>query len=294
MARTVRFLKESQKEFQKVFSGLCRTWSSWQAWSDFVELSAISISNALDHDSPDRMKREERYLQVFNSYPPSEQSIFSKLLYITAEALEANPDQDFLGEMFMGMELSNHWKGQFFTPYNVCRMIGEMQLNDAETLVEKRGWFGIQDPCCGAGALLIAARNVLSRAHIGHTCALFVAQDIDYTAGLMCYIQLSLLGCAGYVVIADSILHPLTGPSSLLPIFQPEHDVWFMPMFYDQTWQHRILWAQMELLLGSLRKEPAEGGQDGPQAAQTPSPAPVPAAEEPPRVVGAGGQLSLF
>ena len=286
MARTVRFLKDSQKEFQKVFSELCRTRNSWQAWSDFVELSAISISNALDHESADRKKREERYLQVFNSYSAAEQGIFPPLLYLTAEAL--------LGEMFMAMELSNHWKGQFFTPYNVCRMMGEMTLADAQALVEKRGWFGIYDPCCGAGALLIAARNVLSRAHIGHTCALFVAQDIDYTAGLMCYIQLSLLGCAGYVVIADSILHPLTGPSSLLPIFQPEHDVWFMPMFYDQTWQHRILWAQMELLLGSLRKEPAEGGQDGPQAAQTPSPAPVPAAEEPPLVVGAGGQLSLF
>ena len=67
MARTVRFLKDSQKEFQKVFSELCRTRNSWQAWSDFVELSAISISNALDHESADRKKREERYLQVFNS-----------------------------------------------------------------------------------------------------------------------------------------------------------------------------------------------------------------------------------
>ena len=28
---------------------------------------------------------------------------------------------------------------------------------------------------------------------------LFVAQDIDLTVGLMCYIQLSFLGCAGYV-----------------------------------------------------------------------------------------------
>lgn len=233
-------------------------------------------------------------MQIIRTYLPAEQEVFSKLLFLTVEALEAEPDQDFLGEMFMGLELCNHWKGQFFTPYNVCRMMAEMKLDDAEALIKKRGWLGINDPCCGAGALLIAARNALARRNIGHTSALFVAQDIDRTAALMCYIQLSLLGCAGYVVIADSILYPVTGPSPILPCFTPEQDVWFMPMFYDKTWQYRILWAQMDLMIGMCREKTAQEGQDGPQAAPPPPPAQDVAEDEPPLVEAAGGQLSLF
>ena len=33
---------------------------------------------------------------------------------IVVEALERNPEQDFLGELYMELELGNHWKGQVF------------------------------------------------------------------------------------------------------------------------------------------------------------------------------------
>ena len=110
------------------------------------------------------------------------------------EALDDEPDQDFLGEMFMGLNLGNHWKGQFFTPYNICRMMSEITVTDLEARIEKNGWVGIHDPCCGAGALLIAARNTMVRNKLGPAVALYVAQDIDRTAALMCYLQLSLFG----------------------------------------------------------------------------------------------------
>jgi hypothetical protein len=61
----------------------------------------------------------------------------------------------------------------------------------------------------------------------------------------MCYIQLSLLGCAGYVVIADSICNPICGASPLLPVIKADQDFWFMPMIYDEVWQGRIAWEQM-------------------------------------------------
>ncbi len=45
----------------------------------------------------------------------------AKCFAIVVEALERNPEQDFLGELYMELELGNHWKGQFFTPYCVCK-----------------------------------------------------------------------------------------------------------------------------------------------------------------------------
>ena len=99
----------------------------------------------------------------------------------------------------------------------------------------------ILDCACGAGAILIAAANVLRCNKINYQRnALFVAQDIDRTVGLMCYIQLSLLGCSGYVVIGDSITNPIIG-EPLYPIEQSGQEWWYMPMFNTADWSFRRL-----------------------------------------------------
>ena len=47
--------------------------------------------------------------------------IAAEILNIIVMALENEPEQDFLGKMYMNLNLGNHWKGQFFTPYNICK-----------------------------------------------------------------------------------------------------------------------------------------------------------------------------
>lgn len=93
------------------------------------------------------------------------------------------------------------------------------------------------------------------RKKLGPTSALYVAQDIDRTAALMCYIQLSLLGCAGYVVVADVFRDPLVGlgKSPLLIAPTPEQELWLTPAFYDEIWPARIQWEKMRLTLKRLR-----------------------------------------
>ena len=241
------FRTADQKGFIGLFDGLCMRRHVWQAWGDFVEACAIAVSNSCDKVSPDRGKREERYRQIMAGYEPKEQEIFPQLFGALTEALEQNPDQDFLGDMFMRLELGSHWHGQFFTPYNLCRAIAEIQMGDAQERIQTRGWVSINDCACGAGALLIAARNVMMRAGQDWSSqALFVAQDIDRTAALMCYLQLSLLGCARYVVIADSLRYPITG-SLLRPTPAPEQDIWYTPTLYlSPVWGYRMLWERIE------------------------------------------------
>lgn len=256
MAKVIRHLRDEQKEFHKVFSGLCESKSSWQVWADFVECAAIGISNAVDHESKTSKEREARYVRIMKTYTKAEREAFCNLFALMVDALEANPNQDFLGEMFMALELGNHWKGQFFTPYHLCEFIAKCSLQDVETYIERRGWVGVMDPACGAGALLIAARNEFARKGIGYRQTLFVCQDIDHVAGLMCYIQLSLLGCAGYVVVADSICNPICGASPLLPVVKADQDFWFMPMIYDEVWQGRIAWEQMIRAVDLMAQRP--------------------------------------
>lgn len=236
MAKVVRHLRDSQMEFQKVFSQLCNTKSSWQAWSDFVEMTAIAISNRFEIREKVKQDREKRYLDIIGQYSKSEQKIFPELIAILVQALERECEQDFLGEMFMALELGSHWKGQFFTPYSICKMMSAINVQDVKDKVGEKGYVTVNDPACGAGATLIAARNLLELSGVGGTQAFFVGQDIDRTAAMMCYIQLSLLGCAGYVVIADTLIHPVTGPM-LWPNLTEHQDAWFMPLnFTDPTW----------------------------------------------------------
>ena len=121
----------------------------------------------------------------------------------------------------------------------------------SDPAAENAGFFSVSDPACGAGALLIAFANLCRRKNICyHDKVLFVAQDIDLIAGLMCYIQLSFLGCAGYVVIGNTITEPSTAYDrrGLLPA-GPQSRIWYTPFFSTDIWYLRRQWAQIELLM---------------------------------------------
>ena len=162
-------------------------------------------------------------------------------------ALENNLEQDFLGKMYMDLELSSHWKGQYFTPYELCQMMAEMTLGDrVQEEVEQKGYITISDPACGAGATLIAAANLLKRKGINfQNHVLFVGQDIDRVVALMCYIQLSLIGCPGYIAVADTLTHPLCG-TVFAPLEEKGQELWYMPMFATQTWGMRRMFDSLE------------------------------------------------
>ena len=290
VAKAVRYLKPSQSEFQKLFSTLCGSRSDWQVWSDFITMSATAISNTFDREGPTHDERKRQYMELSHGYTKDELDILARLLSTIVMALEDDPRQDFLGEVFQGLGLNSHWKGQFFTPYHICEFMAEITLGNAETEIRKKGWIGINDPACGAGALLIAARNAMVKRGLPGSGVLFAAQDIDRTAALMCYIQLALLGCAGYVIIGDSLLHPPTG-HALCPNPNPELDVWYLPMFYEQTWHYRRIWHSLNAVLRSERPHAAPKELPQPrQAVVMPAqPLPAPAFSE-----TAAGQLMLF
>lgn len=281
MGNALRHLRgESQKNIVKLMQGLEGRHSRWEVWQDFIVMSAASIANALG--GPHKESREKEYLARAKKYSAREMETFSEMLFEVMEEIERDPDQDFLGELFMSLNLGNEWKGQFFTPYSVCRLMSTISFSgDFENKVEEKGWASVNDPACGAGALLIAFANECRRQHINYqTSVLFVAQDIDFLAGCMCYIQLSLLGCPGYVVIGDTLTHPATSIDrrGLIPVDGP--NVWYTPMYFRDVWHWRKIWAQMDLMF----KAPP------PQEEIPPAPHP----EEQTLVTAENGQLTFF
>ena len=171
-------------------------------------------------------------------------------------ALEENSEQDFLGNIFMKLELGSHWHGQFFTPYNICELMAEINSDNLKQQIEEKGWISVNDCACGAGATLIAAANVFRKHDVNfQDHALFVAQDVDRIAGMMCFIQLSLIGCPGYVVIANSLTSPLTGNSALFPEEKEEQEFWYTPMWFSDVWNMRRAWNLMDLMFRKMSNE---------------------------------------
>ncbi len=211
-----------------------------------MSMIACSISNAVDRTPEHFERREKEYMSCLERMGSNE--LLSQLFGIIVTALENEPEQDFLGKMYMNLELGNHWKGQFFTPYNVCKMMSEITCGDADRRIEEQGYISINDPACGAGATLIAAVNSLKNGkHNFQNHVLFVGQDIDRIVGMMCYIQLSLLGCAGYISIGNSLTNPLTG-DVLFPQEREGQELWFMPMFQSEVWAMRRMFHAMDRL----------------------------------------------
>lgn len=137
--------------------------------------------------------------------------------------------------------LDKEHNGQIFTPYHVCELMAEMTMDNTVKKVEQDGYISINDPCCGAGATLIAgihaARKQLEKANLNYqNHLLVVAQDIDETVALMCYIQLSLLGVAGYVKVGNSLTEPMTGNDN-------KENYWFTPMYFSNVWVLRRIFG---------------------------------------------------
>ena len=147
---------DHKKEFIKLFNKLIYTRNSYEVWSDFVIMSACSISNAIDKIHCD--EREKLYLSMMKKYKSvEEQNTFSDMLSEVVSALDDNPEQDFLGAVFMELGLGNKSNGQFFTPYHVSKFMAAINLFDMYDDINEKGYATIHDSCCGAGVMLIAA-----------------------------------------------------------------------------------------------------------------------------------------
>ena len=239
----IRLNTEHQKGIYERFRYLSDRYGRWEVWADFITMSACSLCLS------DRQKREKEYANIVHRYRPEEVQKFAEMFALTVEALERDPNQDFLGDLFMRFDLGNTWKGQFFTPYNVCQCMASLTAGNLGNQLEQQPWVSVCDPAVGAGALLIAFAQECLRQKVNYqSSVLFVGQDIDRTAAMMSFVQLSLLGCPGYIVVGDSLLHPMTGPSVLLPVPQEGQEIWHTPMFFSDIWQLRIAAERIKIL----------------------------------------------
>ncbi len=162
-------------------------------FDDFVEMAALAVRNAVDHQARDQ--REERYRRIAQQYSGEQLKRFSQALALVTLEMESEPC-DVLGRLFMELDLGNQRLGQFYTPYDLARLIAGMTV-DRHTItsqIARDGFVTVHEPACGAGAFLIALCDQVQQAGANPQTQLHVtAEDVAAEAVHMAYIHLSLL-----------------------------------------------------------------------------------------------------
>lgn len=192
--------KDYIKKFISKLSNLDRSRSVSTIFNDFLTLSCCSLAQTVYRSDI----LEQKYLNIIKTYTKEKAEEFSKLLAFLVLGLEQE-SQDFLGQVYMSLNLGSQANGQYFTPYSVSKFMAEINFTEIESL-QNNQLITLSEPCCGSGALIIAFAQTLREHNINYQQKLFVeAIDISEMCFKMTYIQLSLLGIPAKVIQGDSL-----------------------------------------------------------------------------------------
>lgn len=95
---------DHKKQFLSLFNETARYHHRQKVFRDFITLAAISIHNGIRLDDA----LDQEYWETVRQYEAEDADWMALLL---AEV------GDFLGSLYMQLELGDSYRGQFFTPY---------------------------------------------------------------------------------------------------------------------------------------------------------------------------------
>lgn len=248
--------KTEAEELDVLVRGCKQSYAEWDAlylrggndpfWADGVNLGLVrnhiiyfkreieKLCSHLGREPPEIVRRElppevpNDYMDIAGKYSEKERMQFAEMSSFIILALEDNPEQDFLGGIYNELNLCDKRLGQVLTPYSLACSICNMEQANLVDLIREKHIISVADPCCSPGCLLIAYANEARKKDIDfQNRILFVGQEIDRTAALMGYIQLSLLGCAAYIKVGNSLTDPLVYGDI------KSGNVWFTPYYFS-------------------------------------------------------------
>jgi type I restriction-modification system DNA methylase subunit len=221
--RQMLSIDDARRKFIAVFRDTARNLRRWEVFSDFITLAASELDLA-------RIRTPENIEQsrvICAKYSEGDISHLHTLFCLMVCALEAK-FHDFLGAIFMELELGDDRNGQYFTPYHVQSLMARLLMPDVELTIRREGFVTVSDPASGAAGMIVAYAGVLLEAgynpseHMFGSCI-----DIDPIAADMAFIQLSLLGIPAEVVTGNTLTMQL-------------NRVRYTPVYYINNFEKRL------------------------------------------------------
>ncbi|MDC9595161.1 SAM-dependent DNA methyltransferase [Xenorhabdus sp. IM139775] len=165
-----------QNTFITLFNQTARGHSRYQVFRDFCYCAMAAIHNRYCYSD----ELEQFYLKTIKKYDRDDIDRIVQLFSLVVLGLAREPC-DFLGRVFMLLELGDKHLQQFFTPWEVTRMMAKIQFQDVSALLQEKPFVTLHEPACGSGCMTLAV------------------------AAVMAYIQLSLTGIPAQVTIGDAL-----------------------------------------------------------------------------------------
>lgn len=196
-----------------------------QVFRDFCELAAIAMRNSVDARGYDQ--REARYLEIVKGYTSEEANRFAEVLAGLALQLE-DGFSDALGHLYMSLDLGNESLGQFFTPFEVSRVMARMTVGTLTAQLAEKDFVSVHEPAVGSGGMVIALAEALLEEDVNYQQVLHATcWDVDITAVHMTFIQATLLNIPAVVVHGNTLT-------------MEQHDVWPTPAHVIGGWDARL------------------------------------------------------
>ena len=230
----------NRNKFVSVFKDTGRHRHRWEVFSDFLALAASELDIA-GIRTPQSI---ERCRKICERYEPSDIEKMHELFSLMVSALEAK-FHDFLGAIFMELELGDGGRGQYFTPYSVQTLMARMLMPGITETIRREGIITVSDPASGSAGMLIAYAECLLEADINPSVHMFGSCiDIDPVAADMAFIQLSLLGIAAEVITGNTLTMQLSR-------------VRYTPVYYLNNFEEKLAsQARIKAMLNFIRGMP--------------------------------------
>ncbi|MGX9838953.1 N-6 DNA methylase [Enterobacter dykesii] len=216
-------IDQARRQFISVFRDTARSLRRWEVFSDFITLAASELDMARIRT----LENIEHSREICSKYGESDISNLHTLFCLMVCALEAK-FHDFLGAIFMELELGDDRNGQYFTPYHVQSLLARLLMPDVDETIRREGFVTVSDPASGAAGMIVAYAEYLLEAgynpseHMFGSCI-----DIDPVAADMAFIQLSLLGIPAEVVTGNTLTMQL-------------NRVRYTPVYYINNFEKRL------------------------------------------------------
>ncbi|PCI98732.1 MAG: hypothetical protein COB14_07490 [Alphaproteobacteria bacterium] len=198
-------IQEKKKEFIKIINNLDSSKNRQENFRNFCEMAYYALAKAaVNKETADKF--EDRYMSIIGTYKnKADRMNIASLFGITYLALEIG-GCDFLGEISAELECLDKRNGQFFTPYHLSKMMAQINLTDAKTIINEQGFLSISDPAAGAGCMILASADCLEeQGHDLLTTMSAQATELSRMTYHMLFIQLALRGIPAAVIHGNSL-----------------------------------------------------------------------------------------
>lgn len=198
-------MADTKKEILKALTHFDYIRDKKQVFMDAVEFNAFMLSAKTDdYRLNERLARAQ---DIYADYKANERDFknfkaVSDGIYIMLSGM-LDHFGDHLGEIYMELSGKDKASGQYFTPYNVSKMMAMITLGE-KPVGEKV--FTLNEPCCGSGGMVVAAADVWTEQGFNYTNnALVVANDVARNCVLMSYLQISFAGMPAVIKHQDTL-----------------------------------------------------------------------------------------